>query len=112
MIDFHGTPTRSLFTKAVSREITVPFPRPALTANWARRNLCRPTRRIGVGGRCHPPRIHELRGRCLRRALYRYGGGHPGPAAGASGVVRRAYSRSIGATSEMWAFFRERRLME
>jgi polyhydroxybutyrate depolymerase len=111
MITFHGTEDRfAFYNGGMSWVAPHPFPAvPIWTANWARRNRCRTQ-----------PVESTLAADVIRReytncaddpavVLYTIrGGGHTWPGSGEQmpewfvGLT----SRSIDATSEMWAFFR------
>ena len=114
MIAFHGTADSfALYNGGESWVAPRPFPAvPRWTANWARRNRCRPN-----------PVESALAADVTRReytncaddaavVLYTIrGGGHtwPGGEPMPEWFVGPT-SRSIDATSQMWAFFREHRL--
>ena len=114
MIAFHGTADNAApYNGGMSWVASERFPSiPSWTANWARRNRCAP----------HPI-VTAVAADVTRRAyvncaddaavvLYTIlGGGHTWPGGGPlpEWFVGRT-SRSIDATSEMWAFFCEHRL--
>ena len=115
MIAFHGTGDRiTPFNGGKVWLAPDPFPSvPVWTANWARRNRCAPTP-IAVGVAADVTRI-EYRNCADDAAVVLdavQGGGHTWP----GGPPLPAWlagptSRSLDATREMWAFFREHRLV-
>ncbi|MDB6035878.1 MAG: hypothetical protein JWM16_6216 [Verrucomicrobiales bacterium] len=114
MIAFHGTEDRfAFFNGGQSWVAPRPFPAvPLWTANWARRN------------RCGPKPVESLVAADVTRREYTHcaddaavvlyivqGGGHVWPGGGALPEwFVGSDSRSIDATTTMWAFFREHRL--
>ncbi|RPJ39756.1 MAG: hypothetical protein EHM35_01525 [Planctomycetaceae bacterium] len=114
MIAFHGTADRvTPYHGGLSSVAPNPFPDiPTWVANWARRNRCAPT---PVDSEVAPDVIRRTYANCADHAdvvLYTVeGGGHSWP--GGEPVPEwlcGPTSRSVDATRQMWAFFREHRL--
>jgi len=115
MIAFHGTGDR--ITPYNGGKVWIapePFPSvPVWTANWARRNQCKP---IPIDTIVAPDVNRREYTKCADEAavvLYTInGGGHtwPGGTPLPEWLVGST-SRGIDATREMWAFFREHRLV-
>jgi polyhydroxybutyrate depolymerase len=114
MITFHGTADRFAFYNG-GQSWVAPHPFPAVplwTANWARRNRCGPK---PVESLVAPDVTRREYTHCADDAavvLYIvHGGGHTWPGGGPlpEWFVGRD-SRTIDATSTMWAFFRAHRL--
>jgi len=114
MIDFHGTADRFAFYNG-GQSWVAPHPFPAVpiwTANWARRNRCDPS---PVESAVVPDVTRREYARCADDAavvLYIVrGGGHVWFGGGPLPEwFAGSDSRSIDATSMMWAFFRAHRL--
>jgi polyhydroxybutyrate depolymerase len=114
MIAFHGTADRTVpYHGGKSWVVPTPFPDiPTWAADWARRNRCSPNPVESA------PALDVT---CLEytdctddAAVVLYtvkGGGHSWPGGGPLPEwLVGPTSRSIDATSEMWAFFRDHRL--
>jgi polyhydroxybutyrate depolymerase len=116
VISFHGTADpMALYKGGQSWVAPAPFPSVLTwTASWARRNRCRPD---PVDSAVAANVIRREYVDCAHHAdvvLYTvHGGGHQwfGGQALPEWFVGPD-NRSIDATRQMWAFFRERRLME
>ena len=114
MIAFHGTADRTVpYHGGTSWVAPVAFPdMPTWAADWARRNRCRPDP-VESAVAADVTR-QEYTGCADDAAVVLYtveGGGHSWPGGGPLPEwLVGATSRSIDATSQMWAFFRERRL--
>lgn len=114
MIAFHGTADR--FTPYDGGKVWIapkPFPSvPTWTANWAQRNRCSPNPIDSAVARDVTRRSYTNCADGAAVVLYTIeGGGHTWP--GGKPLPEwfvGSTSRSIDATSLMWAFFRERRL--
>lgn len=110
MIDFHGTADKfAYFDGGQSWVAQHPFPAvPVWTANWARRNRCDPRPTESVVG--PDVKRREYTGCTDDATVVLYiieGGGHTWP--GGDPLPEwfaGPTSRSIDATTEMWAFFR------
>ncbi len=114
MIAFHGTADAfALYNGGASWVAPEPFPAvPTWTANWARRNRCEPN---PVESAVAVDVTRREYAHCADDAdvvLYTVrGGGHTWPGGGPLPEwFVGPTSRSIDATSQMWAFFREHRL--
>ena len=114
MIAFHGTADRFAFYNGGQSWVAPrPFPAvPIWTANWARRNRCGPK---PVESAVAPDVTRREYTHCADDAavvLYIVqGGGHTWPGGGPLPEwFVGSDSRSIDATSTMWAFFRAHRL--
>jgi polyhydroxybutyrate depolymerase len=115
MIAFHGTADRvTPYNGGRTWVAPRPFPHiPTWTANWARRNRCGPNPIDSVVA-ANVTRLEYTN--CADDAdvvLYTVqGGGHSWPGGKAIPEwMLGPTSRSIDATSQMWAFFREHRLL-
>ena len=114
LINFHGTADLVPYNGGKVRMSPMPFPSVLTwTADWARRNRCEPNP-VESAVASDVSRLEYTN--CADGAadvLYTIrGGGHswPGGKPMPEWMVGRT-SRSIDATSEMWAFFREHRLL-
>ncbi len=116
MISFHGTADRLVLYEGRDPFWLSPRPFPSVTewtANWARRNRCAPNP-IESAVAADVTRLEYTN--CANDAavmLYTIrGGGHtwPGGKPMPEWMLGRT-SRSIDATSQMWAFFREHQLL-
>jgi len=115
MIAFHGTADRSVpYHGGKSWVAPVAFPdMPTWAADWARRNQCRPNP-VESAAAAAVTRL-EYTGCADDAAVVLYtvtGGGHSWPGGGPLPEwLVGPTNRSIDATSQMWAFFREHRLV-
>jgi len=116
MIAFHGTADSfALYNGGMSWVAPAPFPAvPKWTANWARRNRCRPDAvESAVAADVTRREYTNCAGDgdvvlyTIHRGGHQWFGGKPLP----EWFVGPA-SNSIDATSEMWAFFRAHRLQK
>lgn len=109
MVAFHGTADRAVpYGGGRSWVADVPFPNvPMWAANWARRNRCAPA---PIDVRVAPNVTRRTFGGCAApvELFTIQDGGHDWPGGGALPEwLCGPISRSIDATSVMWAFFRE-----
>jgi polyhydroxybutyrate depolymerase len=114
MITFHGTADPVVpYTGGKTWVAANVFPHvPMWTANWAKRNRCAPEPVDSVAANVTRRRYNGCANNASVELYTIRGGGHDWPGGPPlPGWLSGPVSRGIDATSQMWAFFREHRLV-